>query len=635
MSSRLISKAISDLYGGVSQQDPGEMNENQCIRQVNCNIDVVSGLSKRPGTYTVAKIRATNDENRGLAKYSIYNANEGTKSLIEFKDNTVKVFDLITGQERPLTIEGNAGSYLTTDNPKASIKTIQVDNVTLVLNREYRVAAGKSPYTLGSSLSSILSINAPGQRNTGDGSDSDTGQVENYTYWNFGDANIEGSNTNTNMGDDTDLINGGTTPISDNYNYSNDPASAGTNSDNQNTVMPQSNVGKFSYALNRLRAIPARYYTNGYLSLHATHPKPTSIVFNMVGGSTYTAYAADIVGTRDRSWVVSNVPTSPGIQNSMLSINGLVGHPGGAVIGGGINNLALRPVTIVDSNYGTYYHFKYKIKVNGEFVFNDTTNVWKPYSTSGTPQNIDAIAGVGDTVEIVFFDDDETTELSTQTMTHQGGGSFRYTLPSSTSAVANITIGASVNGVSRSITAQNLDSFNISGTVATGDTLTFTYFDGTDYYVVTKKATSTSYTFAYDTYAVIETIAFDSLRDVKGWLTSFGVNLGIVSYVGVENLNTKVSGEPITLVKTLGALRDNVWPISDPFVLYQDGSYISNVISFGPITDIYAFTATGDNVLSGGKAIVCLGSGANPSYNLTDTTNAIISYSGYPNQPFE
>ncbi|MGL5935026.1 MAG: hypothetical protein ACRCZI_05330 [Cetobacterium sp.] len=127
----LISRSISSLINGVSQQDDSQRLATQAEAQDNCHSSVVEGLSDRPPTQHIAKLLNgvigdvyTHTINRDLT--------ERYKVLIVNGD--LFVFDL-DGVPRTVAFP-HGKTYLNTVTPSTSMKVLTVQDHSFVLNTE-------------------------------------------------------------------------------------------------------------------------------------------------------------------------------------------------------------------------------------------------------------------------------------------------------------------------------------------------------------------------------------------------------------------------------------------------------------------------------------------------------------------
>lgn len=133
----LISQAIPDLIGGVSQQPDIARYPNQLESMTNCLSDPVDGLRKRPATEHLARIAGAGWENAAVIPI---NRDPDNRFIAIANGADIKVFDTVDGSER--TVTGDV-SYLTSANPRRDILSLTVADFTFVLNRE--TVAAKLP----------------------------------------------------------------------------------------------------------------------------------------------------------------------------------------------------------------------------------------------------------------------------------------------------------------------------------------------------------------------------------------------------------------------------------------------------------------------------------------------------------
>jgi hypothetical protein len=127
----LISKAITHLFGGVSQQPASLRDASQCDLMENCWPNVAEGLGKRPPVLHVAKLNSDTAANR---KVHLINRDEGEKYAVTLKSGEVKVYDRVTGTEKSVAVPDGL-SYLTSADPLSDFRLVTVADTTFVVNK--------------------------------------------------------------------------------------------------------------------------------------------------------------------------------------------------------------------------------------------------------------------------------------------------------------------------------------------------------------------------------------------------------------------------------------------------------------------------------------------------------------------
>lgn len=134
----LIDQPIPNLFGGVSQQTPLSRYLNQLEEMDNCLADPIEGLRKRPPTEHVARLFEEGDLDQGSAFFKIDRDPDNRFIASVSPDGTVKVFNILTGVEHPVT--DNTNGYLVSANPQQDIKSLTVADYTYLVNRTVTVA---------------------------------------------------------------------------------------------------------------------------------------------------------------------------------------------------------------------------------------------------------------------------------------------------------------------------------------------------------------------------------------------------------------------------------------------------------------------------------------------------------------
>lgn len=134
----VVSQSIPNFLNGISQQTPTQRGINQAEEQVNLQNNIVDGLSKRPAFEYIDTIDATNVFPNTVKFWSIQRDRDN-QFVVIFYNGGVKVYDL-DGNEKPVTIASGA-SYLTSTNPKADFKLVNIADYTFVANKQTTVLA--------------------------------------------------------------------------------------------------------------------------------------------------------------------------------------------------------------------------------------------------------------------------------------------------------------------------------------------------------------------------------------------------------------------------------------------------------------------------------------------------------------
>ena len=131
MAQTIISRTISQLFGGVSQQPPQLRSDSQCEVMDNCWPDPAVGLSKRPPSKLIKKLNTSTDANRAI---HFINRDNTERYTVIADGSTLKVYDLADGTEKAVTI-ADGSAYLASAAPKDDFKFLTVADTTFVVNR--------------------------------------------------------------------------------------------------------------------------------------------------------------------------------------------------------------------------------------------------------------------------------------------------------------------------------------------------------------------------------------------------------------------------------------------------------------------------------------------------------------------
>lgn len=136
----LVSQAIKNIKGGVSQQPDILRYEDQGAEQVNAFSSEISGLIKRPPTLAMTRVGKT-----GLYKKSplchVIDRDSSERYVISFDGFEAHALDLLTGETKTINFPNGRG-YLNTSNPRDDLKCVTVADYTFVINKAKACEAG-------------------------------------------------------------------------------------------------------------------------------------------------------------------------------------------------------------------------------------------------------------------------------------------------------------------------------------------------------------------------------------------------------------------------------------------------------------------------------------------------------------
>lgn len=135
----LISQAIKNLKGGISQQPDILRYPDQGARQINGWSSESEGLQKRP---PMVFIKTLGDQAAlGQSPYiHLINRDEYERYYVVFTGSGIRVFDL-AGNEKTVRYSANK-AYITTATPREDLRMVTVADYTFIVNRNYTVASG-------------------------------------------------------------------------------------------------------------------------------------------------------------------------------------------------------------------------------------------------------------------------------------------------------------------------------------------------------------------------------------------------------------------------------------------------------------------------------------------------------------
>ncbi len=136
----LVSQALTNMVGGVSQQPEAMRLPNQAELEENCTSSVVDGVGKRPPSQHVAKL-ATGT----LASAHLHTINRDVNEryVVTIVDGDLKVYDTSDGSEETVNFPSGK-TYLDATDPSTAFRAVTIADYTFIVNRETVPAMGSS-----------------------------------------------------------------------------------------------------------------------------------------------------------------------------------------------------------------------------------------------------------------------------------------------------------------------------------------------------------------------------------------------------------------------------------------------------------------------------------------------------------
>lgn len=141
----LVSGSIPSLANGISQQPPWARLPSQGEAQENGVSSLVNGLSKRPGSRHLARIRTTPYGSTEPFVHTI-DRDETNRYVVLIENGDLRVFDL-DGNEKTVSFPNGKG-YLTAASPSTSFAALSVADYTFIVNKTTGVTETTPPATL-------------------------------------------------------------------------------------------------------------------------------------------------------------------------------------------------------------------------------------------------------------------------------------------------------------------------------------------------------------------------------------------------------------------------------------------------------------------------------------------------------
>ena len=136
----LISRAIANLFNGVSQQPATLRAPNQAEEQENVYSAVATGAGKRPSATYVAKLSATPS---GTAAVHWINRDTTERYEVRIRSGSIEVYNILTGAAQTVSTPSGL-AYLTSTNPAADFALVTVADFTFIVNRTVTTAKEQS-----------------------------------------------------------------------------------------------------------------------------------------------------------------------------------------------------------------------------------------------------------------------------------------------------------------------------------------------------------------------------------------------------------------------------------------------------------------------------------------------------------
>lgn len=139
----LVSQAIANLLGGVSQRPSTQRDASEVEEQVNLIADIGTGLRLRPPTVLSGTLSASpTSAYDSVHEHDVLRSSTDRYRII-LCDGDLKVFDAVTGTEETVEFPDGKG-YLSCTDPAQDFRCVTVGDVTYILNRTVETARGNT-----------------------------------------------------------------------------------------------------------------------------------------------------------------------------------------------------------------------------------------------------------------------------------------------------------------------------------------------------------------------------------------------------------------------------------------------------------------------------------------------------------
>lgn len=133
----LVSDTIPSLVRGVSQAPSAARLPGKAEILRNASLSILEGHDKRPPSEWVAKLADYSPDPEYDTPFVHWvNRDATTQYAVVVEDGALRVFDLPTGDEMVVNVEGGADAYLACSNARTALGAMTIADTTFIWNRE-------------------------------------------------------------------------------------------------------------------------------------------------------------------------------------------------------------------------------------------------------------------------------------------------------------------------------------------------------------------------------------------------------------------------------------------------------------------------------------------------------------------
>lgn len=144
----LVSGSVKSLVNGVSQQPAWVRLTSQGEVQENALSSLVEGVTKRPPSEHIARIKSSTF---GNAFFHVINRDSNNRFAVVIVDDDLFVYDILTGTQKTVSFpDGKA--YLNSASPSTGFACTTINDFTFVINRGFIVQATNAGNTADNSM---------------------------------------------------------------------------------------------------------------------------------------------------------------------------------------------------------------------------------------------------------------------------------------------------------------------------------------------------------------------------------------------------------------------------------------------------------------------------------------------------
>lgn len=138
----IITSTVANMHGGISHQPSRMRHNNQVADSLNATFSIVDGASKRNPLKYKHHISLLNQPD---AKYHVIDRDDNEQYLVKIISNSIKVYDLHTGEEKVVDAPEGLDYLVTTNKPNEVFEIKTVADYSFICNKEVIIEMDVNP----------------------------------------------------------------------------------------------------------------------------------------------------------------------------------------------------------------------------------------------------------------------------------------------------------------------------------------------------------------------------------------------------------------------------------------------------------------------------------------------------------